>query len=374
MRLRADTSTLDHHWNRKQERDQTVNPRAVRSTVGDLWRSACARVFGSAIVLAYHRVADLSCDPQCLAVDVAHFDEQMRLISEAFTIVSASDLLELVAKRKRLPKRSVVVTIDDGYCDTLHNAKPVLAAHSVPATVFVSSDYVGADREFWWDEIERVVLHAAALPSGIQVAIGDATYRTRIEPDASSAAESVEPLDGWDIRMPPVNERQRVYLELRESMLRLSSADRDAALGSLRAQFGVAPFVRPTHRPLSVYELRDLASSGLIEIGAHTRSHQMLSARSAAEQREEVLGSKRALEEMLGGPVRLFSYPYGDVDAFTALSERTVRDAGLFGAFTTRFGMTLPWTDRFAVPRCPSENVRGQEFVKRIDRWFEMAR
>lgn len=351
-----------------------MNPRAVKSALGDLWRSARAGVFGSAIVLAYHRVADLSCDPQCLAVDIARFDEQMRLISEAFTMLSASDLLELVTERKRLPKRSVVVTIDDGYADTLHNAKPILAAHSVPAAVFVSSDYVGADREFWWDEIERVVLHAPSLPSRIQIVAGDATCRRRIELEPSSATQSVERLDGWDIRMPPANERQRVYLELRESMLRLSSADRDAALGSLRAQFGVAPFVRPTHRPLSVDELRDLASSGLIEIGAHTRSHQMLSARSADEQREEVLGSKRALEEMLGGPVRLFSYPYGDGDAFTALSERAVRDAGFLGAFTTRFGMTLPWTDCFAVPRCPSENVGGPEFVKRIGRWFEMAR
>lgn len=335
-----------------------MGPRAIRTAVGDQVRSARARIGGSAIVLAYHRVADLGSDPQRLAVGVERFDEQMGLLSASYNPMGAGELVELVAHRRRIPERSVVVTIDDGYADALLDAKPILSAHSVPATVFVSSDYVGADVEFWWDELERIVLCAEELPSRVDIDAGD----------GRPAAE------GWDITKAPASERQRVYLELREYLLPLRSADRETALASLRAQFGAAALVRPSHRTLTAEQLRELGDGGLVEIGAHTRSHQLLAARTHDEQRDEITGSKNALEQVLGREVRLFSYPYGGSEDFSESTARLVREAGFLGAFTTGFGIVLPWTDRFCTPRCPTEDINGAELAKRLDRWFEMAR
>jgi len=351
-----------------------VNPRAIRSALGDRWRSTRTRIAGSAIVLTYHRVTDLSSDPQRLAVSVEQFDEQMGLLSTSYNTMGAGALFELMARRKRIPDRSVVVTIDDGYSDALLNAKPILSSHSVPAAVFVSSDYVGSGAEFWWNEIERIVLYAEALPCSLDIDAGGARYCRSVASEPASVGPRDSTSGAWDITMPAANERQRIYLELREYVLPLSSADRDTALESLRAQFGVAPFVRPSHRPLTADELRELGNDGIVEIGAHTRSHQMLAARTQDEQRDEVLGGKRALEQASGREVRLFSYPYGTPDSFSEFSARLVREAGFLGAFTTRFGVALPWTDRFRAPRCPTEDIGGAEFVKRLDRWFEMAR
>lgn len=347
-----------------------MNPHAIKSALGGWWRSARARIAGAAIVLTYHRVADLSSDPQRMAISVEHFDEHMGLLSASYNTMGAGELLELMARRKRIPDRSVVVTIDDGYSDALLNAEPILSSRSVPATVFVSSDYVDGGTEFWWDELERIVLHAEALPEVLDIEAGGSHYFVRLDAAAAGTPDST----AWNITKPPKTQRQRIYLDLCDFVLRLSAADREIALHSLRDQLGAQALVRPSHRPLSVEDLRDLMDGGLIEIGAHTRSHQLLSARSESEQRDEIIGSKDALERITGRDVRSFAYPYGGGDGFSRISERLVQEAGFLGALTTRFGIVVPWMDRFAVPRCPTNNVSGDELLDRVKRWFEMAR
>ena len=350
-----------------------MRPRTIKSAIGEGWRRARTRVAGSAIVLMYHRVTDLGADPARLAVDVEHFREQMDVLATSYNLLTAHELVDHIARRKRIPERSVVVTLDDGYSDALLNAKPILTEYSVPATVFVCSNYVGGDVEFWWDELGRVVLSSEELPMRLEIEAGFAKYMRSIEPDPGRAAADSASEDNWDITRPPVSDRQRSYLELREFFRPLSPAEREVAMESLHTQFGVAPFVRPSHRPLTAEELVKLGGSG-IEIGAHTKSHQLLVARTPEEQRDEVTGSKSVLEQACRCDVPLFSYPYGDVDSFSESSVSTVRNAGFFGAFTTEFGATFPWTDRFRIPRCPSENIGGAQFAERLDRWFEMGR
>ena len=346
----------------------------LKTAIGDGWRSIRSKARGSAIVLTYHRIADLEFDPQLLAVSVDRFAEHAEVLSRAHHLMTAGELFETMASGTALPARTVVITLDDGYADTLLNAARILAAHDIPATAFVSSDYVGATREFWWDELERVVLLGPAMPPSIGIAVGEATYAAqhRAAVDDDEAAPD-DPMS-WDITKPVVTERQRVYLELGGFLRRLTATERETALAQLREQFGAEPLVRETHRPLKAAELRELHDGGVIEIGAHTQSHQLLSELTTAAQDEEIRGSKSSLEQLCGGEVRSFSYPFGTTGAFTDDTERAVRDAGFLGACTTEFGMVVPWMDRFAVPRCPTEDVSGIELARLVDAWFRMAR
>ncbi len=85
---------------------------------------------------------------------------------------------------------------------------------------------------------------------------------------------------------------------------------------------------------LDAQQLREMSGSGM-EIGAHTRTHARLPELSTEEVEEEVSGSKKDLEKLLGAPVTSFAYPYG---LLNELSVDMVRKSGYRVACTTRTG------------------------------------
>lgn len=72
---------------------------------------------------------------------------------------------------------------------------------------------------------------------------------------------------------------------------------------------------------LSVRELQKLAQHPLCTIGAHSMSHLHLDKADKNVQAEELMASKRVLEEWIGKEVLYFAYPYGctNTDSYSAL-------------------------------------------------------
>ena len=84
-------------------------------------------------------------------------------------------------------------------------------------------------------------------------------------------------------------------------------------------------------------ELRKLAASPLITIGAHTRTHPDLRTLTAARSWNELEGSKVDLERELGRPVRHFAYPSGEYNQ-TVLDQ--LAELGFETAVTTHEGLS----------------------------------
>ncbi|GAA2152271.1 polysaccharide deacetylase family protein [Kitasatospora kazusensis] len=101
----------------------------------------------------------------------------------------------------------------------------------------------------------------------------------------------------------------------------------------------------PRKQLLTVDQVPELADAGW-EIGSHGLGHQALPGLSAQALAVQTRESRRALEELVGGPVTGFCYPYGAVDLPAALA---VRDAGY--EYACAIGHS-ELTGRFALPRC----------------------
>jgi peptidoglycan/xylan/chitin deacetylase (PgdA/CDA1 family) len=84
-------------------------------------------------------------------------------------------------------------------------------------------------------------------------------------------------------------------------------------------------------RHLDWRHLRELAENG-VEIGSHTTTHRDLTRLSDAELSSELFGSRREIEDRIGRPVRLLSYPFGRYDK---RAQRAAKKAGYDCAFTT---------------------------------------
>ena len=84
------------------------------------------------------------------------------------------------------------------------------------------------------------------------------------------------------------------------------------------------------------------------QIGAHTRTHPVLTEIPAARAREEIAGSKKALEDRFGFAVKHFCYPYGEVSPAV---RDMVTEAGFETAVTTAPGIARAGVDPFLIPR-----------------------
>ncbi|MBC8016465.1 MAG: polysaccharide deacetylase family protein [Sporomusaceae bacterium] len=84
------------------------------------------------------------------------------------------------------------------------------------------------------------------------------------------------------------------------------------------------------------------------EIGSHTMNHVGLGSVSADQQRLEILGSKKALEQHLGKPINFFAYPYGQ---FTPITQQLLREAGYRGACSGIAGLNSKGVDFYALKR-----------------------
>lgn len=117
--------------------------------------------------------------------------------------------------------------------------------------------------------------------------------------------------------------------------------------------------------PNTAEQIRGMAAAG-VEIGAHTRTHADLG-QLTEEQAiyEEVVGSKRDLEELLDQPVRYFAFPFGMPENMSTAAFRIAFQAGLWGVCSAYGGYNLPGDDAFHVQR-----IHGDPQWARFRNWL----
>jgi len=101
-------------------------------------------------------------------------------------------------------------------------------------------------------------------------------------------------------------------------------------------------------RLMDLAQIREWIAAGHA-VGSHTITHRNLKTLNLPEAREEISGSKKILEDLLGVPVRHFCYPYGNWTS--QVIRDLVEEAGYLSACTTRFGVAQPDRDRWTMPR-----------------------
>lgn len=342
----------------------------ARSRTGALQqvpRGHAAGVDSKSLILMYHRVAEGHADPWGLAVSPGHFAEHLAVLREASRPMHLQQLVAALGNGGG-SGRGTIVTFDDGYADNLHGAKPLLEKAGIPATMFLTTGYLGEQREFWWDELERLLLQPGRLPERLRLSIGGAAREWRLGTAIDYTEAEWRRDRVWRAPENPPGPRHTLYVSLWELLQPMAEVERRRVLEELRVWVGVAAGARSTHRILSRSEVLDLAAGGLIEIGAHSVTHPVFSDAATELQREEVRRSKRDLEEILGYPISSWAYPYG---AYGPDTVSIVRETGFRCACSTAEGTVGRGADSFQLPRFEVKDWDGQEFARRLNRWFE---
>ena len=326
------------------------------------------RLLPHGLVLMYHRIAEPDLDPWGLSVSPRHFDEQLEVIHKHFHPLNMQELLRCLEKG-RIPDRAIVVTFDDGYADNLYNAKPLLEKYNVPATIYLVTEALLDQRSFWWDELEWILMQPGTLPASLELNLNGRRYSWQLG-NARQYSIQERQQDGqrrpWDAT--PGTRLAFFYL-IWQHLQKLPRLERLEALDAIRIWAEINETYRREDRILTKEEAHTLGEGALIELGAHTMTHPSLKTLSTPEQKEEIVGSKVKLENLLGRQVTSFSYPHGE---YSAQTIELVRRAGFETATTTNFRCVRRQTDRFQLPRFQVNNWNGKEFLGQLAKWYAL--
>ena len=277
--------------------------------------SPCERV-ARGVVLLYHRI-EAAAGALDLSVPPELFDAQLAWLRRECAVVPLETLL--AGRPESLPERAVALTFDDGYLDSLTTVVPMLRAHELPATFFLTTRWLEQPGEYWWDLLERV----------------------------------------------PMTDLERARLH--DLMVHATLEERDALVGELDARQGGGG---TRVRPMTAAEVRQLAAHPRVTIGAHSVNHLALPDQNPEVVRREIEESCAALARLLGEPIGLFAYPYGVYDRAVTAAVRS----------SCRWGFSCderPLTESFdaaAVPRLDVKRWQVPEFAARIESRFRLRR
>jgi peptidoglycan/xylan/chitin deacetylase (PgdA/CDA1 family) len=254
-------------------------------------------------VLAYHRVAEFHSDAALndrgISATPSAFREQMRHIARYYRCVSMQEVLDAMERRARLPRRSVLITFDDGYSDFAENAWPILQKFRMTATMFVPTAYPDhPERVFWWDRLHQAFSSTASL-------------RLRDTPLGP-------------IRLATLQERERGLRTLQDYLKTIGHEEALRLVEHVCGELGESTIIGGS--VLSWDQLRQLAKDGAT-IGSHTRNHLTVTRFSPKQIREEIRGSQEDLKREMGVVLPIFCYPNGNHDqaAVTILKEEGIR-------------------------------------------------
>ena len=290
-------------------------------------------------ILLYHRVAHAALDPHRLALAPEVFAAQMRELRRSFVPLPLGELASR-ARAGTLPPGAVAVTLDDGYEDALLHASPILLEHGVPATFFAVAAASREGSPFWWDVLASRLLGAGERPGELRIRLDGGEHRFATDSRAA---------------------RHAAHDVLHRRLVAGAAAARDSVLAQLAAWAGDASKDLP--RPLAAAGLRELAARPGHSVGGHGLDHLALARQSPELQEREIAAGRRVLEDLLGSPVRDFSYPYGDVSASVA---RRVRAAGFATAVSCEAGAVSARSDPWRLPRLEIHASNAGEFASLV--------
>ena len=116
-------------------------------------------------ILVYHRFAEDCSSPLCMPAKT--FERQMRYLKEnGYHVITAEELKSFLGYRQGLPKKSVLITMDDGYRSVYNIAYPILKKYGYTATLFIYTDFVGVSKmAITWKQLKEMKANGFTIGS-----------------------------------------------------------------------------------------------------------------------------------------------------------------------------------------------------------------
>ena len=215
-------------------------------------------------------------------------------IKKHYNVIGLQDYLEAVHSGKRLPKKAVIFTFDDGHAGN-YKLLPVIRQLHIPITIFLCSDIVGTRRHFWFKHSQEL--------------------------------------------LPYVQQMKKLSNHQRLEALRPYGFEQEKEFADTQAL---------THEQIE--EMRPW-----VDFQAHTCFHPILTQCDDETARAEIAFSKQHLERDYSFNINAFAYPNGD---YSSREVQILQEVGYTCGITVDYGFNDLHTDLFRLKRISVNDAR----------------
>lgn len=295
-------------------------------------------------ILCYHGISPSGTDESKFRLKVftnsETFARRLRwLARKDYQVLDLSQALELMERRK-LPRRAVVITFDEGFYSFYQTAFGLLREHLFPATVFVTSYYVVKQNPIFRLAVQYMLWKTTRR----RFDLGEVDTHLTGEYDCRNERDKEEV--AWEIfryAETRLDEAQRV--ELARRLGTYLDVDYDQIV---RRRF--------LHL-MTLDQIREMHEAG-VDIQLHTHRHQFPLKEERAKR--EIIDNRMALAEVVSRPMVHLAYPSG---LWSEQAFEWLKSVGVQSAMTCEMGINMLETPRLAMRRfIDSENISQLEF------------
>jgi peptidoglycan/xylan/chitin deacetylase (PgdA/CDA1 family) len=303
-------------------------------------------------ILTYHCISEKHYGDPFLCVSPRNFEKQIEYLQKRYKIVSLTNLIRYRNSAELPFKDYIAITFDDGYRDNYTNAYPILKKYRVPATIFLSTDYIGTDKLFWWDRLTAIT--ESIRRKKVDFSLPKSIYPKKIKTEIVKIFSKKR-----------FNSTHAIA-ELSFLFKKISERKRNLILSDLERQISYLPKdeqKRPY--PLTWEQVRQMSEND-IEFGSHTITHSILTRIKQKQAEYEIRHSKLEIERKIGRRVLHFCYPNGERSDCNEQIKQCVKDNNYITACSAVNGTNKLEDDVFFLKRRTIENFPIYIFAAKI--------
>ena len=310
-------------------------------------------------VLCYHRVEDIDADPANITVGIENFLKQIDWLKKSTNIITPAEFENILNGRKSFPKRSILLTFDDGYL-SYEKTMSFLKEHSISAIFFISTP----KKMFYWDFLSKHLILPKKILNKDYLVFSEILdfLEIKIKIEKSLDEKSIKELEKW--KLPSKDfpfERCRAFLAI-SNWLEFENPYQDKSIFEKISKINkISP------------KLNFLTSNPDITnyhtIGSHTNNHFNLNLLNTSQLKDEVIENKNELQTKIKKNIYFFAYPFGKREHYDEKSVNLVKKYFKF-AFSNVPGQVQRDSNPYELPRFLVRDWNGEDFKYNIEKYI----
>ena len=258
----------------------------------------------------------------------SEFDNFLSCLLDVGTAVSMDDIINF-GNGNSMPSKPFAITFDDGFQNNLTVAAPILNKYQVPATFYVTTDFIDRNLMSWIDRIDWAV---------------EKTSITKIN----------LPWLTNEILFSSVESKVELLKEIRNKVKYDRSIDTHKLADEIQKKLDLTLTYSNSSnidKKLTWSELKHLSTLPGVTIGGHTHTHAVMSFLNDNDLNKEISKSLELIKKNIGITLRHYSYPEGLPHCYNDRVISELKKQGIVACPTAEHGLNEINTNFFKLKR-----------------------